>query len=151
MANLAFIVMPPGHGKSHLHQMLPYLFEADGLVDCKATESLRVERKLAKTTGEWGVYNTLWCSALMQALPDGPTVLLVPERNIGDIIGGIYLGSHALHFKAWAANLEGRKGSIKEYLDIWALAVNDNGKLHTSNSDLMTSVIEQATEWYNSF
>jgi len=131
---LAYIVMPPGHGKSYNHLSVPGLIEADTVYNCKGDSELQLLRKTAKSSAEWDEYDTQWAQRLLNAIPGGRWVVMVPSQDVGEKLGAVCLGNARLCREVWAENLESR-GKIPEDYN-WGTARDEDCTMFTSNNDL---------------
>jgi hypothetical protein len=115
LSKLGFVVLPPGHGKSHHHGMLPGLIEADTVFNCKGTPALAALRKVAKETGNWETYDFLWANMIANRLTQHRWVIMVPSKSIGELLNGVYLGSGQLSDPQWEQNLRSRQKGLGAY------------------------------------
>jgi len=118
-----FIVLPPGHGKSVLHNPEKHIFEADQLYNYKEDKTLVLLRDEAKKTGDWAMYDKIWGQLLGDVQP-ALTVVLVPTKAIGDATGGVWLGSCRLPWTYWKVNFLNRKGWAEKYRRCWEDVAN---------------------------
>lgn len=146
----AFVVLPPGHGKSHLHQLYPYLYEADTLVNCKATDALKTLRKDAKMSGEWEIYDKEWVAELEKVMPVGPVVIMVPSHSVGLLLKAEFIFAGVLALDQWARNLENRKGSIEEYAWCRDQVKAIGAQTYESNADLQAEIMDAVEFWHDS-
>jgi hypothetical protein len=142
---LAYIVMPPGHGKSYHHNALEGLLEADSVYNCKSDKELAALRKAAKTTGEWETYDAEWAKRLLPLFPKRPCVIMVPSEDVGDALGAIWLGSAQLSEPQWAENLAKRSRTPADY--DWGTLRGNDSLLFTNNNDLSTWLLYTAEAW----
>jgi len=115
---LGYIILPPGHGKSYLHDPTIDLYEADSVVPNKATKELREKRKRAKITGDWSDYDTCWATLLVKALPEDG-VVLVPADQVGQAIRAVRLGACYLDESVWAENFRDRPDTAEKHIAAW--------------------------------
>jgi len=116
--NLAYIVLPPGHGKSVLHNPSVMLFEADQLVNYKDIPTLVRLRKEARVCGDWSQFDFAWGLLLAKNCPDGG-VVMVPHTAVGQAMSATKLGSIWLDMDNWRCNFDNRSGDPEKYLDCW--------------------------------
>jgi hypothetical protein len=102
------IVMPPAHGKSHLHGFIPNVLEADSVFNCKGTTELAILQRRAKETDDWLEYDIKWMDQVLTRLPQAPCILLVPSPSIAVIIRAPILGRLQLEDYPWQLNLNSR-------------------------------------------
>jgi hypothetical protein len=131
-----YVVLPPGHGKSYYHKKFKGIYEADSLAPYNATKELVELRKRAKQSGDWTEYDKLWSVQVINAMPDDTIVIMVPSREIGELVAKSHVFSGVLEHVAWAENLKGRKGSIKEYAYSWDAARASGAKVYMTNEQL---------------
>lgn len=142
----AFIVMPPGHGKSMLHSPARNLYEADQLVPYVNDEHLTKLRKEAKAAGNWDLFDQEWGAQLALRLPSN-SILMVPHRNIGMAAGLTYLGACYLHTSTWTENLKNRKGSVEKYRSCRYDAEQD-GELMLTNTHTVNWISRKLELWF---
>lgn len=131
----AYVVLPPGHGKSYLHRQIPGVYEADSLVNCRATPKLSELRANAKLSGKWDEYDKEWVEELKAVLPEDLLVIMVPDHSIGKLLTHNFIFAGVLDHKAWAKNLEHRKGSVEEYRTWWQNVYDSGAEKFESNQD----------------
>jgi hypothetical protein len=147
MGSIGYIVLPPGHGKSYRHSPLRNLLEADSLVPCKSTTSLIIARKKAKLHGNWLEYDTLWASMILETLPPGRVVLMVPTNSVGISLGGTFLGAAVLNLTVWSNNLKNRVGDPVKYASVREEALLGGARVFESNEELTEWVDRTVTNW----
>lgn len=148
-ANIAYVVMPPGHGKSYLHRGVKGFLEADTIVYCKGTEKLRTLRQEAKAVGEWDVYDAEWVRELCEALQEERrrVVVAVPSDEVGVRAGWTRLGGIVLEKSQWALNFAERKDSHHKHEQCWEEAHLKGAILARSNLEVERWVRAVVTEW----
>lgn len=111
-----YIVMPPGTGKTTTlaSEHLPNVIEADQACNFRRSDSLMRLRKAARATGEWASFNAAWVHELRHALEPG-RVILVPDAEIGELLGAQYLGTVCLNPAMWVQNLLSRGDHPGDY------------------------------------
>jgi len=148
MSSIGYVVMPPAHGKSHLHLRFPWLVEADGLCPCRGTTSLNHLRTRAKESGDWSEYDREWAreTLLRLAHTNHRIVVLIPAPSVGSALGGVHLHSARLTLPAWESNLRSRSYSTEKYLSLWE-EVGASGTTYESNSSLQSEVVRVGMCW----
>jgi hypothetical protein len=146
---MAYVVLPPGHGKSHLHQKIEGLYEADTLVNCKATQELADLRKTAKETNGWHDYDHAWVKEIKKVLPDDLRIIMVPADTVGRLVTGYRLFSGVLKEEAWTKNLKNRKGSVEEYHEYWVQIYAEGADLYGCNEDLEHALRDTIAKFYD--
>lgn len=136
MTIVGYVVLPPGHGKSYMHGKIDGVYEADTLINCKATETLRQLRKQAKMTDEWTDYDSAWTSLIKEVLPDDTQVILVPDDRVGVKFCQSCIFRGVLTQTAWEENLRNRKGSTVEYNRWWTNVKDAGAVTYESNLEL---------------
>lgn len=131
-----FVVLPPGHGKSYIHGRLAGVFEADTVVPCKSTPLLIQLRREAKVSRNWSAYDAEWTRLLNMALPDTPSVVLVPATSVGHAGGWTCLGGAVLQYHVWVENLKSRGDDVGWFLTSWQDTLHEYGLVFDTNSDL---------------
>jgi hypothetical protein len=144
-SRIGYIIMPPGHGKSHHHCRLPGLIEADSIFNCKGTSELKELRSEAKRTNDWRVYDHHWVSELYKGLGSTRYVVMVPVKNVGEEMNATYLGSLRLIDKQWNKNLRKRGKAVKDYL--YCLNNDDEYELCRTNDELEATLLGIAVDW----
>lgn len=115
---IGYIVMPPGHGKSVLHNPEIKLYEADRIVYWKEDESLREAREHGWETGNWDCYDYLWASKMKSLIPED-SIVMVPVHSVGEALGAERIGALYLDWEQWTDNFKNRKGSPSKYTRCW--------------------------------
>lgn len=130
-----FIVMPPGHGKSHNHSPSLGLYEADQLVGCRSTRQLSQLRDKAKQDRYWADYNMVWGQLLYERAPNG-SIVMVPSAEVGcEAFGPAgYVCSLKLIMQVWVRNMADRPGGYFKHLTPYIM-VEGNRKLFTFESN----------------
>jgi len=141
----AYIILPPGHGKSVLHSPSAGLYEADQLVAWRGTDALSKYRDEAKVSGDWALYDREWGKLLREALPKGG-LLMVPARQVGEAAGLVYWGAGRLPLERWGKNFENRKGDPDKYMECWTALEGSCDSL-TSNYHTTYWVQQKLTDW----
>jgi len=148
MANpksVAYVVMPPGHGKSYMHTRIPRLVEADSIFDCRGDETLEKLRKEARATGNWSRYDSEWANRIAVRLTEHRWILMVPANSVGQIVGEKCLGQFQLTNDAWDANVACRGKSNLDYE--YARLRSPQVQYFQSNNDLSETVIAVSIQW----
>jgi len=143
----AYIVLPPGHGKSYHHLWIPYLYEADSILNCRATSYLAELRELAKYTGDWGPYDNEWTDQIRKHLPEAPYIIMVPDDSVGQKIAKECIFRGVLAHDAWSKNLEHRKGSVREYCHWWEAVRKAGAVVYEGNDELNSAMRSRIYEW----
>jgi len=115
MKYVAYIVMPPGHGKSHYHDKIPGLVEADTLYNYRGDEELSVLRTNARITGNWEKYDRQWAARILPHLTGNFWIVMVPSDTVGEMLGGTLLTKIQLDDHQWSENLKHRGKSVRDY------------------------------------
>jgi len=145
----AYIVLPPGHGKSYLHGKITGLYEADSLFNCKGNELLTHLRDTAKLTGEWEVYDKAWTLEVKTHMPPDIQVIMVPDDSVGKLLAHKRIFHGVLSISQWEQNLSGRKGSVEKYFDWWMKVYDMGGRVYRTNSELEEAIrnaVHEATK-----
>lgn len=142
---IGYIVMPPGHGKSVLHNPEVGLYEADQVVYWKEDKSLREARRCGKETGDWSQYDHLWASRMRSLLPKG-SIVMVPVHSVGEAMGAQKIGSLYLDWGQWTRNFQQRRGSASKYKRCWEDAQRGGVFVHT-NEQTTCQVKQWCEEW----
>lgn len=147
--NIAFVVMPPGHGKSFYHNPSLGIIEADTLVPCRSTIGLLTLRTEAKRTDNWVSYDMLWTTLLTEALKDytNPIILLVPSAKVGHHGGWVDLGGLLLSEPCWERNFQHRPDSHVKWIPCWETERGRGGQVCASNSELSTRLTAKLDFW----
>lgn len=107
--------MPPGHGKSHYHNKLPGLVEADSVYCYRGDKELSILRTIARLTGQWEEYDKQWAARTLARLEGNLWIVMVPSVSVGQNLGGQLLTKIQLDDKQWAENLKSRNKTIIDY------------------------------------
>jgi len=142
---LAYLVLPPGHGKTVRHSPAFGLYEADQVVNCRGTPELSRRRDEARTTGHWAMYDALWGYLLYVSTPSH-SVVMVPTTGVGVAMGATFLGAAYLPMEQWECNLLARAGSPDKYMGCYQDA-QQVGVVMNTNEKLTTYVLERLTLW----
>lgn len=146
-AESAYIVLPPGHGKSWHHQRFHFLYEADSVVNCKGTDQLAQKRIVAKQTGDWRDYDLTWTNELKKRLPDTPYLIMVPSDSVGQLLADKCIFKGVLSIGQWEQNLSTRKGSVDKYSKWREEVLNSGAKLFDTNDALNTALYAVINMW----
>lgn len=144
-----YIVLPPGHGKSFRHKMIPNYIDAEALVACRATRELTKLRSEAKLSGNWTEYDKLWAAKLEKVLPTGRFVIGVPSDSIGQLLNGTFVFAGVLEDSQWTKNLQDRKGSIAEYRQYWQHVRDLGAGVYPDNESLDQAIKDAIDEWWH--
>jgi len=139
MSSIDYIVLPPGHGKSYHYYQLGNLLGAGSLISCKSTTSPIIARKKVKLHSNWLEYDTLWASMILEILPPGRVVPMVPTSSVGISLGGTFLGAAVLDLTVWSHNLKNRVGDPVKDTSVMEEALLGGARVFESN--------EEPTEW----
>jgi hypothetical protein len=142
---LAYIVMPPGHGKSFLHAEIYGLVEADSIYDCRGDEALADARSIARHTGVWARYDKKWSERLTVRLTGHRWVIMVPSKTIGEIMGGTHLGTLQLADDQWNKNLKTRGKTCSDYG--YARCTDPDTRFFEDNVSLTNWVLLTSSQW----
>jgi len=147
LAQVAFVVVPPGHGKSFLHGGFPGLVEADSVINNKGNSELTSLRIEARRSGMWDTYDKHWSACIQSRLTRAPWVVMVPAYAVGAAAGWTYLGGAALDKLVWEQNLRGRKGSVAKYQGTWDDAVKHSARFCSDNDQVNSHIVGLAIMW----
>lgn len=147
MAKHGFIVLPPGHGKSHMHSVADGIIEADTIVPCKLTYELRELRKAAKETGDWDKYDDLWTTLINNRIKDMDCVILVPANNVGVRAKWTGLGGAELCKEVWDKNLQTRYQTYEKFDAVYRNTSYYYPNVFNSNEDLQKWLREKVREF----
>lgn len=145
--NIGFIVLPPGHGKSHLHSPTRHIFEADSLVPYNSSTKLQELRKAAKISGNWSEYDAEWTSCLAAKLPKTRCILLVPSQSVGKAAHWTDLGGAVLTLTQWSLNLQNRPYGIWKYYSLWCEVDRTYRNRFADNTHLQSALLAYAGKW----
>jgi len=143
---IAYVVLPPGHGKSYHAARDSKLLEADVVYHPSRSFQLSAMREEAKTTNDWTQFDKRWGQLLTERLEED-SLIMVPSITIGQGEKWLYLGSAALNFDQWKQNLENRKGTTLKYRTLWESAAL-TGNVFTSNLDLTIWLKNAIIDYY---
>jgi len=115
MMYITYIVMPPGHGKSHYHNKVPGLVEADTIYNYRGDAELSFLRTMARETGYWEEYDRQWANRILPRLVGNLWIVMVPSDPVGQPLGGTLLTKVQLTEYQWSENLKKRGKSTKDY------------------------------------
>lgn len=141
----AYVVLPPGTGKSYLVKSGLKAKEADDLHQPFDAERLAVLRKEARLGGDWTRHNREWCLSMIANVKDGD-VILVPDDDIGSLMGGIRLGAHCVRRRTWVSNLKQRGEGTQPYQECYDRCFKI-GAEHEDNAALAQAVRSNCKEW----
>jgi hypothetical protein len=144
---LAYIVLPPGHGKTTRHGTPSYLLEADTLVPCRSTPTLNNLRTEAKKTNTWEEYDKEWARLLKEALGEQKAIIMVPSQSVGEALGAKFLGTGVLIEEVWEQNLSSRGDSAEKFRWSYDPIINTSYYLAQSNADLSQWILSVCEEW----
>lgn len=147
IADIAFIVMPPGHGKSYLHTSIPGLVGIDDIVQCRSTPELSRLRSEAKASGDWSHYDALYAKVFLTRLTAGRWVVMVPAKELGLALGGKHILSAILDDSEWGRNLEHRSATMDKYKPYRDTISKDECLLFFNNATLAKVVHIAAKDW----
>jgi hypothetical protein len=146
-SSVAYLVMPPGHGKSYLQARIPNLLEADTLTPNKATPLLRELREEAKRGQDWAHYDREWTRELKTRIPLGRWVVMVPAREVGVEAGWVYLGTLVLERTQWVSNFMKRPDSWEKHIKCRERALEEGGILLATNGEMEERVRQEVEGW----
>jgi hypothetical protein len=119
----AFLVLPPGTGKTHIMgstigKMNPFLLDMDVLVNYRTIPSLYLKRQEAKRTNQWEEYDKEMARLLHKAINDTvgemtPALVMVPAKSIGTALGYRWYGNVLLSVACWTKALAIRSGKTE--------------------------------------
>jgi len=115
MMYIAHIVMPPGHGKSHHHNKIPDLVEADTIYNYRGDAELSSLRTIARETGNWVKYDRQWADRILSRLIGNFWIVMVPSDIVGQLLGSTLLTKVQLTEHQWSENLKKRGKSTNDY------------------------------------
>jgi len=115
MMYVAHIVMPPGHGKSHYHNRMPGLVEADTIYNYRGDTELSFLRTVARRTENWEEYDRQWANRILSKLSGNFWIIMVPSDTVGQLLGGTLLTKIQLTDHQWNENLKKRGKSVQDY------------------------------------
>lgn len=144
-ARVAYIVVPPGTGKTALCRAVDTVREANGVCDFTAVPQLMTVRERAAVTGDWSVFNRAWAVQLRARCEDGD-VILVPDAVIGELMGAQFIGAYCLSINEW----RGRFGARVDKAEIHEACYRRASVLAGSSSSsgyLAVAVAESAADW----
>lgn len=147
MDTVAYIVLPPGHGKSYLHLRIEGLLEADTLIPCRSTPLLSDLRTKAKQSGRWEDYDREWAREIKEVLPAKRCVLMVPSGDVGKLLGNKCLLKGVLTPPQWKENLASRGDSVVKYQWAWESALAEGAQLYSTNEELEQQILERTSKW----
>jgi hypothetical protein len=147
--NIGYIVLPPGHGKSHLHNPSERIYEADTSIPCKSTPELKKLRTLAKISGDWSDYDKLWTALLNRQLcyDRRKIVVLVPSTAVGETAGWRYLGRGLFHPDLWEKNFQDRSDSAWDHRLCYRAEAARPRELFHSFNDVRKLVYAARDSW----
>lgn len=145
--SIGYLVIPPGCGKSTLHHQELGLIEADTLVPYNSTKELRSTRENARLTGDWTAYDRTWSTLLGAKLPQGRCVIMVPKKEVGESLGGEYLGTLYLEDKTWQANTASRGVPLSKYKSCLPATLDAWTTRYKENKDLQQAVRSRFSVW----
>lgn len=143
--NIGYIILPAGHGKSHNYLQIPGLVEADSILNCNGTTYLQLLRDNAKRTGNWESYDKEWGTQIRARLTDFNWVVMVPAKEVGEAMGGEFLGSATLYREAWKENLKSRNKKPDDYR--WGTIQADAMWIFSTNNVLQDWLLERSAHW----
>lgn len=141
----AYIVLPPGTGKSHLIKSGLGAKEADDLHQPCDAERLKLLRRAARVSGNWALHNREWCLSMLGSVKDGD-VVLVPDDDIGELMGGIRLGAYCVQRRVWVSNLKQRGEGAQPYQECYDRCAKI-GNEYRDNTALGLAVRSDCEEW----
>jgi len=106
--NIAYLVLPPGHGKSWRHNSTLGLIEADSIFDCRGDKELKLLRSAARKSNNWGKYDKEWSIRILARLTPHKWIVMVPACAIGELLSPVCLGVFQLDPVEWDENLTHR-------------------------------------------
>jgi len=144
--DVAFLVLPTGHGKSHLHDPERRIFESDSLMYCRGSITLSILRDDAKLTGSWDLYDTCFAAEIALRIPNGRVLLLLPSKSLGEQMGAHYLGTMVLEWDVWVENLKSRGQTPVNYVQDYQIACIEAATIK-DNATMMEEVRTIADGW----
>lgn len=147
VCQMAYAVLPPGHGKSYYHKKYEYMYEADTVFNCRGTQELEVLRAKAKETGDWKECDITWTRELLARLPKTRCVVLVPDDAVGELLGAELIFRGVLTDSQWSENLSRRKGDIVKYSDWRANVLRAGANEYATNFDLESALVKACECW----
>ncbi len=108
--NICYVTIPPLSGQELFDSHRFSIYNAETIVQRKATLALDLLEKDALQTQVWVSYNELWTSMINQTLllttdEDTPVIIIVPSKCVG-IAGGWHdFGVAAIARSEWGANV----------------------------------------------
>jgi hypothetical protein len=148
-SKIAYIVLPPGHGKSFWHLYVPGLLEADSVFPCRATQILSDLRTQAKKSGEWDQYDEEWSNQLKTRIEKGEerAVVMVPSWKVGEKAGWTDLGTLLLTKEVWAKNFDLRKDTHEKHEECWQEGYERGAQVYESLWELGEEIKKRADQW----
>jgi hypothetical protein len=140
-----YVVMPPAHGKSVLHQQRPHLYEMDQVVPTRETHELDSLRSKAWSTGDWADYDKVYSKAIKESLPEFALVM-VPAKEIGENLNASFLGACYLESSVWERNFSDRKGDTEKYRTVYE-AAKAIGKRMETNQETTEFILSLYDTW----
>jgi hypothetical protein len=148
-SNVGFVVLPPGHGKSHHHNTSLGLYTIDSLVVRESSPYLLATKKYAHKSGDWSHHNLEWARLLNDALEDETRriLVMVPHASIGKAAGWADCGGLILEQDQWAQNFVARSDSSDNYQGLWFAEMKRGGRMVLNNKDLGARLLEIFYDW----
>ena len=148
---IAFVVMPAGHGKSSLHNRESYLYDAETVFPGRSTLDLEYLYLKGQNSGFWLPYYKLWSKHLADALKNetGRIVVMIPDSEIGLHAGWTDLGGLILAHAAWVSNFKARLDTSADHSAEWALESLRGGTICQNNAELVNKLLVKAMIWAN--